>query len=733
MMIFSQTISAFSTQKILVLHSYHQGFEWTDNVSRGIKSVFKNQKKIEIYFQYLDTKRHSSKLYIQKLRELYKTQSKDLDFNVMIVCDNNALTFALKNRKDFHNVPIVFCGINNFQPKMIEGVKNITGVLEEADYESAIKLIKKLHPSLKNIYVINDNYSNTSQILKKKLLKLIPKIQNLYEFQFSFKFLQELSMTELLDKISAIKKDSALLLLNYYKDSQGNFFSSKETLSLIVSKAKVPIYSVWNFYLGKGILGGVLISGRDQGIQSAKMALKILNGTAAKDIPIIKYSPKRYMFDQKLLDRFQINETLLPVPNIIINRKRSFLNKQKNNLIIFAVLLIFCAVMLLFFYQKKDKAEKAYLDSEQRYKQLSEAAFEGIVIHANEIIIDVNERLSKICGYSISELIGKNIKTIIAPEVLKSTLNKINHAKEDAYETILKKKDGTRLAVDVHARHFYNEGELTRIAAIWDMSDRKEREERMSDVLEELQDLNLRLTRSENRLKELNNTKDKFFSIIAHDLRSPISGLNLTLKLLVERFDKISEDRRKKLLDALKDSANNTYDLLENLLLWAQSQRNEIGFNPEEQDIKKVIDENIELFSHTAKSKSIDLYSKQEQPLKALFDRNMIVTVLRNLISNSLKYTPETGEVSVDIIENTSEKTITVFVNDTGIGMDSEKQKQILNSKKYFSTPGTHQEKGTGLGLMLCKEFIEKHGSSLKIKSQPLKGSSFYFKLPTNH
>ena len=230
------------------------------------------------------------------------------------------------------------------------------------------------------------------------------------------------------------------------------------------------------------------------------------------------------------------------------------------------------------------------------------------------------------------------------------------------------------------------------------------------------------------KLAELNATKDKFFSIIAHDLKSPISNFIGVTKVLVDHFDDLTGDETVEFLTLLNDSASRLYSLLENLLEWSRCQRGTIPFNPMFYNVTKVIEEVAGSLSISLEKKKIELAISADPELEAMFDSNMLKTILRNFISNAIKFSNPGGMIRVEVL---LDKTGVCFeVVDFGVGMD----KRILNSlfklDSIKSTPGTANETGTGLGLTLCKEFVEKHGGQITVESEVGYGSKFMFNLP---
>ena len=236
------------------------------------------------------------------------------------------------------------------------------------------------------------------------------------------------------------------------------------------------------------------------------------------------------------------------------------------------------------------------------------------------------------------------------------------------------------------------------------------------------------LKKNETELKALNTTKDKLFSIIAHDLRGPVGTSADLLEVMMENYTSLGDEEQIKMLEILKNSAKSTFNLLETLLNWTIIQTGTLVFKPEFFSLTGCIESIVDNMNPSAFSKSILLSFNPEQELFVFADRNMMQTILRNLIGNAIKYTSRGGSIVVNaIIKNNNPE---ISIADNGVGMDEETRKNLFVLNKQNSKYGTENEKGTGLGLILCKEFIEKHGGRLNVKSELGKGSTFTFDIP---
>lgn len=243
----------------------------------------------------------------------------------------------------------------------------------------------------------------------------------------------------------------------------------------------------------------------------------------------------------------------------------------------------------------------------------------------------------------------------------------------------------------------------------------------LSESLGDVNKLNSELERS-------NKAKDKFFSILAHDLKGPVVSIKQAITMVHNHFDSFTSEEIKQYLDKLKNSSERANNLLVNLLDWSLSQKGLISFSPEENDIVDMLEQNIQLKKGIAEQKGIALVWEKPEPLLISCDFGMVNTVIRNLISNALKFTPSNGSIHIDL-EHDEEK-VKVKVKDSGVGMSKQKVESLFLIDQAQSEKGTEGESGTGLGLILCREFIEMHDGKIGVESEIDQGSEFWFELP---
>lgn len=280
------------------------------------------------------------------------------------------------------------------------------------------------------------------------------------------------------------------------------------------------------------------------------------------------------------------------------------------------------------------------------------------------------------------------------------------------------------------------------VGVMVDITERRESEKALAKLLEELDysrrqvedeavrviRLNEQLEISEKKLNALNASKDKLFSIIGHDLRGHFNVLNSITQMLSNDYNMLSDEERLECIEAVASTSRQSYRLLENLLNWARSQAGMVEFSPEMLYLEQIIADVIKLLKGQADNKEISISSSVAENMKVRADRNMMETVLRNLTSNAIKFTEPGGTIFISAIE--SENSVQISVADTGIGISSEDVEKLFRIDVDHKKIGNSREKGTGLGLILCKEFIEKHNGTIWVNSEPGRGSSFIFTLP---
>jgi PAS domain S-box-containing protein len=269
-----------------------------------------------------------------------------------------------------------------------------------------------------------------------------------------------------------------------------------------------------------------------------------------------------------------------------------------------------------------------------------------------------------------------------------------------------------------------------------DVTDRKHQELKLEQQITELQETRETLIKNQQALSRLNDElkktmaeKDRFFSIIAHDLIGPFNSFLGLTEILSSELNTLSHQQIQNVATLMNKSANNLFELLKNLLDWSRIQRGSMDFQPVDLNLLELVQETVEVIIPSFRKKGVNIHMNIPETISIKADRNMFQTTLRNLVSNALKFTPKGGSVTVSA-KHYSQMGTVVSVSDTGIGMDKKRLDDLFKINVNTSRPGTDGEPSTGLGLQLCKEYVEKHGGKIWVESEENKGSTFYFSIP---
>jgi two-component system, sensor histidine kinase and response regulator len=295
---------------------------------------------------------------------------------------------------------------------------------------------------------------------------------------------------------------------------------------------------------------------------------------------------------------------------------------------------------------------------------------------------------------------------------IEGVTNAVNYASLYRYISKPWSEDDLELTVKEALKSFYQKREINK---------------KNNELAELNASLELKVQKRTKELSELNATKDKFFSIIAHDLKNPFNALMGFSALLLNEFDDFSDNEKLDLIKTMNVASDTAYKLLQNLLEWSRSQTGSIKWEPGLSSLQDVVNGSIDLLYNMASAKEITIKAIVP-PTKIWVDENMAMTVIRNLLSNALKYTPKGGEIKV--YSKKLEKEVEVTIEDNGVGIKKADLGKLFRIDADHSTSGTENEQGTGLGLILCKEFVEKNEGKIWVESIEGKGSKFKFTFP---
>ncbi len=374
------------SHNVLVIHSYHKGFYWTDQLHEGIMAQIGQHTNIEVYVEYMDVYRQPSKQHLALFAQLLKRKYESSQLSLIICTDNDALSFILDNQQLFPQIPVVFVGINDFNHQMLRGYTHFTGLVETPALGQTAALALRLHPQASQLIVYGAD-SVTYRAMKDTLLNQLkdnPIIEKLV-------FKESFSMEEAILSCSTLTPDTVVLIISPLWDFHGNFVSYEKVAESIARNCTVPLYSIADFILGTGVIGGKMQRGYDHGYIAAQMALRILSGEKAESIPIIEESPVSYMFDYDQLVLHSIDINSLPKDSIVINSPSNFYEIHRSYVYTMLGTLAFLVFALSYLGAtnlKRQRAEKAatmaQLQLQQSYDEL-ESTYQQLLATEEEL------------------------------------------------------------------------------------------------------------------------------------------------------------------------------------------------------------------------------------------------------------------------------------------------------------------------------------------------------------
>ncbi len=706
-------------KEVLLLHSYHKGYKWSDDISKAIEEKFEPHANIELTTLYMDTKRVVDPIYLDRLADLYKEQLRKRNFNLIIVSDNNAFEFAIKYHEYlFKDLPVLFCGINNFDKALLDEnfmTHYMSGVVEQVDLEKNFKLILGLQPDLKKLLIINDQ-SKTGFAVKRDLRPILEK----YSKKIDIEYIDNIDIKKLQEKIKKLDNTSAILFVLLFKDKTGKYFTYKQSLKEIRSVSNVPIYGLWDFYLDYGVVGGLMTSAVAQGEAVSDMALKILNGTKPYDIPILETSPNRYLFDYKELTRFDLEVEEIIENYKIINEPHGFIRKYTNLVVATITIILILIIMVLSMkanIQRRKVVEKD-LQNRIKFDKVLLDTLPNPIYYKNKDgkFLGCNKAFSTLLNIPKKDVIGKTAKDFFAPEIAKRN--------EEVDRKLLSTLGTNSSEVTLHlpnnhmkhiiinkAVYLNNDGSMGGIVCILD------------DITERIQQKQFLI--QQGKLAEMGD----MVAAIAHQWNEPLVELSAQVQDIQTSF----------LLNELKDLevqefVNDSMVQIKYMSKTLSDFRNFLKPSTKKSlfSIRKSFEEIFEIISKQIFYSNINLkfnYQYENEELLIYGYENEFKQVLLNLINNAKnKIIEKKSDEKFNLIINIShcETFTTVEIIDDGGNIDDSIIDKIF--EPYFTT----KKDGTGFGLYMAKVIIEDKMNGIISVQNKDENVIFTLKLPHN-
>lgn len=577
----------------------------------------------------------------------------------------------------------------------------------KADYYSFLEVV---HPEDRHIKIqANDELKNTSK-----------PIEIVYRLLFSngrIKWINEICNTNFDAHGQPIRSFGTIQDITKYKLTEEIFKRKEERINNLLEQFPLAVaicqnnkFAIIN-QAGKRIFG-VANSSDLIGKSLLDFVHPISQSTFSEKLELVKQGQYEPTFETIFLryngESFDAEVTLIPT----IFRGSATIQLVANDI------------------SERKETENSLRLSEEKFNYLSEnlsAALWTIDLAGN--ITNVSPSIVNLFGYSTGEILHFNLSRFLTRESYAETFRRI--IDREAYYKDRGKPVRSKLILEVVAKDGSRKWIEVISYPVWDVNTNLTGFTGICrDISERIKTENL-LKANETRLNDLITTKDKFFSIIAHDLRIPFNGILGFLDLLDNQFEEIDDSEKRNFIRLIAENAQNTLTLLENLLEWSKSQTGTHSFQPTSQKLRPIIENVVSTLTPTLTLKNLTLTIIVPDDLEIFADNRMLMTIFHNLISNAIKFSYSEG--IIEIIATPTNDAVEITVSDVGVGMSRELSRTLFKIDEHFSTPGTSNEKGSGLGLILCKDFIEMHNGKIWVDSRPGKGSRFIFTIPNRH
>ncbi|WP_129668604.1 sensor histidine kinase [Malaciobacter molluscorum] len=690
LLIFFINIHLFA-YSILIINSYHKGYQWSDKVIRGLEDVLIQKDYIDFNILYMDSKRISSSEYFESLKNLYKIQLRNRKYDLIIPIDRFAYDFVLENYYElFETEPILAVGIERFSHERVKKYslqKKVSAILEKRDLFGNVNMIEKNFYNIKKLYIINDKSING-----KHTEPLIEDLIKNFNNRIKLQYLKEDDLSSL--KNYPFENGSAGLFIRFYKNKNGKLNKNSEIINFI-KNSKIPIFVTDSLFVGKGATGGKIVDLYKLGKESGQMALDILNG---KDAMVIEYKDFEYFFDYEKLNEFLLSIVNLSEPYTIIHKKKTFFDNYRNLIdFVFTIspLLVFLILGLIHNIYKRKSLEK---DLRKRIE------FDATMLNAIDSpifwqdsegrIVDSNNTFCNLLELSSDYLYGKklidlkdnhNIKQIVRM-ISNYNLNK-NNNEFDFIDKDNNKKIYLIKQAKFKEQKIKYEGYVTIFTDIT-----RERE----IILEKQK--NRQFAIQQSKLAEIG----EIFSSIAHQWKTPLIEITaIAQELFYTRKSKsqnINEDDS--FVKDIMQQVTYMTDTINEFQKFIMPSNKKVDFN-----IEEAIETMLEIVNHNLKYNNIkiSLNIKEGTNLIVHGYKNEVMQSILNIINNArdalLNNYYKDRKIEISLFNEKSDLIIKIIDNAKGIN--------IKNINKIFEPYYTTKEKGHGIGLYMTKVIIE--------------------------
>jgi len=685
----STLLSANSS--ILIINSYHKGYEFSDKIVHGLEKELYKQQDIDLNILYMDSKRITSAEYFKNLKNLYKVQLENRNYDLVIAIDTFAYDFVLENySKFFINEAVLAVGIENFSYKKAKkyDVENkVSALIEKRDLSSNVKLIEMIIPTIKKLYVINDksiNATHTEPLIKE----LFDEFDNKYKLIY----LREDSLEDLEKRFSKYEENSAILFIRFYKNSNGKL-NKNQRIQKFINDSKVPIFITDSIFNKKGAVGGKIVDLEKFGNNAGLMALDILKN---KNYKIKSFNNLNYIFDAKKLDQFTLAVNQVPYDYEIVNRRLTFYDKNRGLIdFVFSISPLLLLLIIGLFHN-------IYLRKQTEKMLIQRIEFDSILLNAIESpifwqnsdgkIIDSNKKFCNFLSLQSKDINDKKLDDFKDNENALKLFSILDKYKENKKQNSIFKFQASQNVKKIYfiKQTSYCDSktkETGTVTIFTDITKEKEYE------LEKEKDQEFVIQQS--KLAEIG----EIFSSIAHQWKSPLVEITTIAQESFYSSNTSTKEDESYVKDIMTqvDYMNKTINDFQNFII--PSNKKKVF------DAKESFDSILQIINHNIKYNYIDMNIKvfENTNTNIYGYRNEFMQSALNIINNAkdelLKNDLKNRKINIEFYNK--ENKLFIIIQDNAGGIETSKLKKIF--KPYYST----KKDGHGIGLYMAKVIIE--------------------------
>lgn len=709
-----------AVKKILLLNSYHQTLPWTMDFEEGLKRYLYNNK-YDLYIEYLDTKRKNfDTLDERNFTDNLVRQYGDMAFDLIVVTDDPALYFLYNNCDSLpflQNIPVIASGISNvdLDARIQDG--NVFIFKEPVKFNKMTNEIVAMFPETDHFFIIIQN-GRIGDAFRDNFMKQIDACDDVSP-EIKFTFNQFDNITQLINQVNALSENSVILIYNFGSDENKYYYPLEEISTIIQKNSELPLFCLLDAWVTENVIGSYTINANQQGLILGKKVNEYCNDEKPFVRGIDSTSTQlNWVFNKPVLRQHDISRRKLPDGYILIRD-----NSEVVKILIFILFILFFLLIVVYIINRVLKGRikigmQHLTDEVNRFEFfVSEMPIGYIALNEEQEILNWNKAAEQIFKYSLTETKGKNLVNLLSLAWEESAFLRTQNGEAiQFFMDRARTKNNDEVLCEWYLTHYTTvSGESQLFVLVIDVTEKVKLRENLEMLLE--------------KAKEMMVQNDRYMASNLHDIKNLVLPIVAYSEMMLT--DGLDVEKMRKMAGRLHESAQTLAETSVSLLKINRVRGNLMTMEPDYFNIYLKIQDIMVALDVSLSKKMIRFFNKVDPRLDVYADSEMINSVLINLINNAIKFTPENGEIVVNSFR-IDDDYVQIDVVDTGIGIREEEIEQIFSQQKYFTREGTSGEKGTGVGLVLTKDLIEKNGGKFTFKNNEERGATFSFSIKTH-